>query len=144
VFGNEALAHGTICILINYAVMKLFDGSLATTVFLFVFQLVYMVIGYVIVRSETYDISWTMPHCVMTLRLIGVAMDVFDGKKVSLDPFASEESFDLDAFLFAMRPMTKFGSPQNNQTHIMPVVTAASSFTVLSLISIVSHKYCRL
>ena len=26
-----------------------------------------------------YDISWTMPQCVLCLRLIGVAIDVYDG-----------------------------------------------------------------
>lgn len=65
----------------NYLVMRLFKGSLISTVFLFIFQLGYLVTGYVILSVETYDISWTMPHCVMTLRLIGLAMDVFDGKK---------------------------------------------------------------
>jgi lysophospholipid acyltransferase 5 len=37
--------------------------------------------GYFSVAKETYDISWTMPHCVMCLRLIGLAMDVHDGQK---------------------------------------------------------------
>jgi lysophospholipid acyltransferase 5 len=30
---------------------------------------------------DKIDISWTMPHCVLTLRLIGLAIDVFDGNK---------------------------------------------------------------
>jgi hypothetical protein len=37
--------------------------------------------GYFSVAKETYDISWTMPHCVMCLRLIGLAMDVHDGQQ---------------------------------------------------------------
>lgn len=65
----------------NYIVVRLFKGSFVSTVFLFIFQLGYLVIGYVILSVDTYDISWTMPHCVMTLRLIGLAMDIFDGKK---------------------------------------------------------------
>jgi lysophospholipid acyltransferase 5 len=46
-----------------------------------VFQLGYLVVGYFALNKDTYDISWTMPHCVMTLRLIGLAMDVHDGQK---------------------------------------------------------------
>lgn len=35
--------------------------------------------------TDVYDIKWTMPHCVLTLRLIGVAIDMYDGaqKEVS-------------------------------------------------------------
>ena len=28
---------------------------------------------------DGYDLSWTMPQCVLCLRLIGVAIDVYDG-----------------------------------------------------------------
>ena len=31
--------------------------------------------------TEGYDICWTMPGCVMTLRLIGLAFDRHDGNK---------------------------------------------------------------
>jgi hypothetical protein len=32
-------------------------------------------------ESEKYDIKWTIPHCVLTLRLIGQAFDAYDGQK---------------------------------------------------------------
>lgn len=28
--------------------------------------------------TENYDITWTMPHCVLTLRLIGLSFDIAD------------------------------------------------------------------
>jgi len=34
--------------------------------------------------TETYDIKWSMPQCVLTLRLIGLAFDLFDGKKLEV------------------------------------------------------------
>ena len=48
------------------------------------FQL-YLVIGYYfeVVSGKEYNISWTMPHCVLTLRLTAVAFDLYDGQKVS-------------------------------------------------------------
>jgi hypothetical protein len=79
--GAEPLIHGTLCILLTFIVTRLFKGSLASTIFLFVFHIGYLVVGYVVIGTDSYDISWTMPHCVMTLRLIGLAMDVFDGQK---------------------------------------------------------------
>lgn len=35
-------------------------------------------VGYYFTTSETYDIKWTMPHCVLVLRLIGLAFDLSD------------------------------------------------------------------
>ena len=35
--------------------------------------------GYIVNASADYVVNWTMPHCVLCLRLIGVAMDVYDG-----------------------------------------------------------------
>ena len=29
--------------------------------------------------TEGYDVDWTTPHCVLTLRLIGLAYDIMDG-----------------------------------------------------------------
>ncbi|PSN32117.1 Lysophospholipid acyltransferase 5 [Blattella germanica] len=36
---------------------------------------------YYMTGTETYDIKWSMPQCVLTLRLIGLAFDLFDGAK---------------------------------------------------------------
>jgi len=30
--------------------------------------------------TESYTIKWTTPHCVLTLRLIGLVWDVYDGR----------------------------------------------------------------
>ena len=39
----------------------------------------YLLWGYVQLATEGYDVDWTTPHCVLTLRLIGLAFDVMDG-----------------------------------------------------------------
>lgn len=41
----------------------------------------FIFIGYYATSTEDYDIKWTMPHCVLTLKLIGLAFDLCDGKK---------------------------------------------------------------
>ena len=33
-----------------------------------------------------YDISWTMPQCVLCLRLIGLTWDVYDGARARREP----------------------------------------------------------
>ena len=37
--------------------------------------------GYVFSQTDGYDVNWSTPHCVLTLKLIGVAFDMFDGHK---------------------------------------------------------------
>jgi lysophospholipid acyltransferase 5 len=44
----------------------------------FVFNFGYLLVGYWYTASENYDICWTMPHCVLSLRLIGKLNNFFD------------------------------------------------------------------
>nr|CDJ82257.1 Membrane bound O-acyl transferase domain containing protein [Haemonchus contortus] len=39
----------------------------------------YLLVGYWKKESEGYDINWTTPFCVLTLRLTGLVMNVYDG-----------------------------------------------------------------
>ena len=36
--------------------------------------------GYYTTMTDEYVVKWTTPHCVLTLRLIGLAFDVYDGQ----------------------------------------------------------------
>lgn len=47
----------------------------------FVFHMAYLLTGYYFTESNEYDILWTTPHCVLTLRMIGFAFDIADGRK---------------------------------------------------------------
>ncbi|XP_012879036.1 PREDICTED: lysophospholipid acyltransferase 5 [Dipodomys ordii] len=47
----------------------------------FCIQMAYLLAGYYYTATGTYDIKWTMPHCVLTLKMIGLAIDYFDGGK---------------------------------------------------------------
>lgn len=46
--------------------------------------------GYLTTSTEDYDIKWTMPQCVLALRLIGLSFNVWDGSK----PDVSTEIFN--------------------------------------------------
>lgn len=50
----------------------------------FVITMSHLLIGYWVTATGTYDIKWTMPQCVLTLRLIGLAFNVFDGQQPSV------------------------------------------------------------
>lgn len=46
-------------------------GSLASVIVSFLFNFLYLLVGYWYTESDGYDICWTMPHCILALRLIG-------------------------------------------------------------------------
>uniref|UniRef100_A0A1B0AI88 Lysophospholipid acyltransferase 5 n=1 Tax=Glossina pallidipes TaxID=7398 RepID=A0A1B0AI88_GLOPL len=74
--------HSLVAICTSYILMHLFYKSstylIATN---FTFHMGYLLTGYYFTESSDYDILWTMPHCVLVLRMIGFAFDVADGQK---------------------------------------------------------------
>ncbi|XP_037075411.1 lysophospholipid acyltransferase 5-like [Pollicipes pollicipes] len=73
--------HSIICVAVLYLTLLVAGGTLGSVVFSFIFQMGYLITGYVFSQTDGYDINWCTPHCVLTLRLIGVAFDMFDGHK---------------------------------------------------------------
>ncbi|CAB3362394.1 Hypothetical predicted protein [Cloeon dipterum] len=75
------VGHSIAAVVTTYVLLKVFGGTTAGVVICFLFNMGYLVIGYFYTGTETYDIKWSMPHCVLTLRLIGLAFDVYDGHR---------------------------------------------------------------
>lgn len=82
--------HTLLAVLVSYLLITLLNGTalIATS---FVYQLGYLLLGYYYTSSENYDITWTMPHCVLTLRLIGLAFDISDGQRPENELSASNK-----------------------------------------------------
>jgi lysophospholipid acyltransferase 5 len=78
---KTCVIHNMICIVVNWVTLKRFGGSKYVVLFSFIFHLTYLNVGYIVNNSFGPAISWTSPHCVLCLRLIGVACDVYDGSK---------------------------------------------------------------
>jgi len=79
-YGSQ-LMHAYICIVVQYLVIYVNKGKLFSVIFSFLFQMGYLLGEYYVMETAVYDIKWTIPHCVLTLRLIGQAFDIFDGTK---------------------------------------------------------------
>lgn len=76
--------HSLVNIITVYFLLKLTGGTKFSVAFAFVYNTLYLVLGYWFTledKNESYIISWTMPHCVLTLRLTAVAFDIYDGQK---------------------------------------------------------------
>lgn len=75
------ISHSFGCVLVQYLLMKILPGTRMCVAVSFTFHMSYLLLGYYQTGTDTYDIKWSMPHCVLTLRLIGLTFDYYDGKK---------------------------------------------------------------
>ncbi|XP_075990540.1 lysophosphatidylcholine acyltransferase 3 protein nessy [Anticarsia gemmatalis] len=79
-FGISLYHNAIPAIVIYFSTMVLGPGKI-NAILTFVFNMTYLLAGYVVTESEDYDITWTMPHCVLTLKLIALSFDLWDGQK---------------------------------------------------------------
>lgn len=79
-FGKD-MYHSFIAVALMYGSMLYFGPGKVTTLITFVFNMSYLLLGYWFTESDEYDITWTMPHCVLVLKLIGLSFDLWDGTK---------------------------------------------------------------
>ena len=54
-----------------FAAQGFMGGGLKMVVLSFIFNFGYLLVGYWYTESTDYDICWTMPGCILCLRLIG-------------------------------------------------------------------------
>ena len=80
VLGPE-VCHSLYAVLATYLLLAVAGGTLTSVVISFIFNFGYLLVGYHYTESEGYDICWTMPHCVLSLRLIGLTFDCYDGER---------------------------------------------------------------
>ncbi|XP_043935633.1 lysophospholipid acyltransferase 5 [Protopterus annectens] len=79
-FGGQ-LYHSLLCVVVQFLVIRLMGKTVTAVLTSFIFQMGYLLGGYYCTATEQYDIKWTMPHCVLTLKLVGLAFDYYDGGK---------------------------------------------------------------
>ncbi|KAK0395659.1 hypothetical protein QR680_001380 [Steinernema hermaphroditum] len=76
-----AIYHSLLSIMFAYAITNYLPGSVLSIILAHVTFLGHLLLGYWNAESEKYDMTWTTPFCIMTLRYIGLVMDVYDGQK---------------------------------------------------------------
>ncbi|XP_056619375.1 lysophospholipid acyltransferase 5 [Triplophysa dalaica] len=79
-FGTRVF-HSFLCIIIQFLFLRLMGRTVTCVLSSFTFQMIYLLMGYYYTATDEYDIKWTMPHCVLTLKLIGLSLDYYDGGK---------------------------------------------------------------
>ncbi|XP_043603556.1 lysophospholipid acyltransferase 5 isoform X3 [Bombus pyrosoma] len=89
------ILHSAAAMYVTYRVLKRLGGSSLSVVIIFVFNMAYLLCGYYMTSTDDYDIKWTMPQCVLTLRLIGLAFNLLDGQKPEEKLSASQKQVAL-------------------------------------------------
>lgn len=97
-YGLETF-HSVFTVVVTYLTMVLFKGSNIMVGFSFVFNMLYLLVGYFYCSTNDYDINWTLPQCVLVLRLIGISFDYYDGAQ---DPLTLGK--DQKASALSIRP----------------------------------------
>ncbi|KAI3415366.1 hypothetical protein GPALN_004978 [Globodera pallida] len=81
--------HSLVSIGIAYLIVTFLPGTILSVFFAHFCFLGHLLIGYWFAESSTYDITWTTPFCIMTLRYIGLVMDIYDGHQTTTDENAA-------------------------------------------------------
>jgi lysophospholipid acyltransferase 5 len=81
-FNNGShVVHSMIATLAAYVLTNFLPGTPASVALAHIIFLGHLLIGYWFMETAQYDITWTTPMCIMTLRYIGLVMDIYDGQK---------------------------------------------------------------
>lgn len=100
VYGTD-IWHSLCDILLVYVVLVLFGGTLTGVTLTWLITMGHMMAGYihVMLSDEVHPISWTIPHCVLVLKLIGLSYNLYDARR---NP--SELSDDMKEVAVAEKP----------------------------------------
>ena len=80
-FGSDAL-YCVASVFATWLVLRVFDAQRGVACAVVGAGNVAFLLGaYLLVSTDGYDIDWTLPQCVLCLRLIGLAWDCYDGAK---------------------------------------------------------------
>lgn len=96
-FGTD-IVHPLLTIFLQWILLKSYGGSRNSVLVTFIFQLGYYLIGIMMQEMDEYGhypLNWLTPQCVLLLRMIGLAFDMFDGHKepASLSSDQKESAF---------------------------------------------------
>ncbi|KAI8064691.1 MBOAT, membrane-bound O-acyltransferase family-domain-containing protein [Gongronella butleri] len=107
-FNGQAIYHSLVTCMVCYAWCWLLSARrTAAAAGVWLFNAVYLLWGYFAMASNDYEISWTMPQCVLCLRWMGLAFDFVDGGQKTRqkeDPTRRPLSFGADSPLETLPP----------------------------------------
>ncbi|XP_031557236.1 lysophospholipid acyltransferase 5-like, partial [Actinia tenebrosa] len=102
--------HSLANIILAYCLLHQGGPTLTTVVCSFILNLGYLHVAYYCRSLDEFMLDWSVPHCILCLRLIGIAWDYYDGNnfnnnKISEDMKATRIStpptlFEMTGFCY--------------------------------------------
>ncbi|EDV23840.1 uncharacterized protein TRIADDRAFT_57452 [Trichoplax adhaerens] len=128
-YGAESI-HCLVNILLDYILLKVCGGTLISVILAFVMNMSYLSYGYYNKSKDQYDVTWTLVHCILTLKLTAVVFDCYDGArdKQKLEDFQKENRLERIPTLLELLGLSYFfGSviigPQINMKRYLSFVS---------------------
>lgn len=110
------LYHSVLAVTVTYLLNTFLATSSLLVPLSFAYHMGYLLIGYYLTTSDTYDIKWTMPHCVLVLRLIGLAFDLSDSREKERQNKKDDKCIEVPSLLeltaFTYFPASVLVGPQ--------------------------------
>uniref|UniRef100_A0A2M3Z7U2 Lysophospholipid acyltransferase 5 n=1 Tax=Anopheles braziliensis TaxID=58242 RepID=A0A2M3Z7U2_9DIPT len=114
-YGTD-IYHSLLAVAASFLCNALLGRSTLLVPVSFSYHMGYLLIGYYYTTSDTYDIKWTMPHCVLVLRLIGLAFDLSDSRQKEAQGKADAKCIQaptlLELIAFTYFPASVLVGPQ--------------------------------
>jgi len=92
--------HSLIGVVCAYLICKFMGGTAASVILAFVLFMGHLLWGYWYTATDAYDILWTMPQCILAIRMIGLITDLYDGRRSKISGDTAETALkDCPSFL---------------------------------------------
>lgn len=81
-FNGTKIYHSLITVAVSYGLLYISDqqhNRRLGTAAVWIFNAAYLLLAYIFKATDEYDVSWTMPQCILCLRLMGFSFDFLDG-----------------------------------------------------------------
>ncbi|KAI9247988.1 MBOAT, membrane-bound O-acyltransferase family-domain-containing protein [Phascolomyces articulosus] len=120
-FNGSTIYHSLITVAVSYGVLYLNErfmpqNRLYGAAAVWGFNAIYLLAGYYFTATDEYDVSWTMPQCILCLRLMGFGFDYYDGATsvVKVEgPEATKKAEEATDHQTTVRPTEKVKPPSN-------------------------------
>ncbi|ORY00285.1 MBOAT-domain-containing protein [Basidiobolus meristosporus CBS 931.73] len=138
-FSGRDIIHSFITISVTWGTCYVFNRQRGVAVILcFLFNLGYLLGGYYSNSLEVYDITWTMPQCILCLRMIGMAWDFYDGRQVHKERITSVTESNKSQAESEAKPAVQVTRPPSKA----PVsFTNTALVTLPSFLEVLGYSY---
>lgn len=84
-FNGFSIYHSLLTVGISWAICFVIGESMGdrklAAAGVWIFNALYLLLGYYFMQTDDYDITWTMTQCILCLRMMGFAFDYYDGSQ---------------------------------------------------------------